>query len=68
MHGDLKPGNVLLKSSRADKRGFVCKITDFGMSHVLTGEKTHSSDTFGTLAYMSPEHLQGRIGKHCDGR
>lgn len=26
IHGDLKPGNVLLKSSRGDSRGFVAKV------------------------------------------
>ena len=26
IHGDLKPGNVLLKGSRADRRGFVAKV------------------------------------------
>ncbi|GFR52415.1 hypothetical protein Agub_g14987 [Astrephomene gubernaculifera] len=35
VHGDLKPGNVLLKGSRQDKRGFVVKISDFGLSRVL---------------------------------
>ncbi|GLI62013.1 hypothetical protein VaNZ11_004588 [Volvox africanus] len=35
IHGDLKPGNVLLKSSRQDQRGFVVKISDFGLSRVL---------------------------------
>lgn len=29
-HGDLKPGNVLLKSSRGDKRGFTARVSDFG--------------------------------------
>lgn len=27
MHGDLKPQNVLLKSTTADARGFVCKVS-----------------------------------------
>ena len=26
IHGDLKPGNVLLKGSRADRRGFIAKV------------------------------------------
>lgn len=25
VHGDLKPANVLLKSTAADPRGFICK-------------------------------------------
>ena len=35
VHGDLKPGNVLLRSSRADRRGFVAKVADFGLSKML---------------------------------
>lgn len=68
VHGDLKPGNVLLKSAHTDRRGFSCKLTDFGLSHVLDGNQTQSTETFGTLAYMSPEHVQGKIAKHCDGK
>ncbi|GIL75343.1 hypothetical protein Vretimale_8020 [Volvox reticuliferus] len=41
IHGDLKPGNVLLKSSRQDQRGFVVKISDFGLSRVLHGGVPH---------------------------
>jgi serine/threonine protein kinase len=31
-HGDIKPGNILLKSSRSDRRGFIAKVSDFGLS------------------------------------
>lgn len=30
VHGDLKPANVLLKTHRADRRGYVAKVADFG--------------------------------------
>ena len=26
VHGDLKPANILLRSARNDRRGFVCKV------------------------------------------
>lgn len=29
---DLKPANVLLKGARNSKRGFICKLADFGLS------------------------------------
>ena len=29
-HGDLKADNVLLKSASTDRRGFFCKVSDFG--------------------------------------
>jgi serine/threonine protein kinase len=35
MHCDLKPANVLLKSTAANRRGFTCKLCDFGMSRLL---------------------------------
>lgn len=30
IHGDLKLGNVLLKTHRVDRRGYVAKVADFG--------------------------------------
>ena len=35
VHGDLKPGNVLLKTHRADRRGYVAKVADFGLSRTV---------------------------------
>ncbi|CAL8465124.1 g4659 [Coccomyxa elongata] len=62
LHSDLKGANVLLKSCAVtpnDPRGFICKIADFGMSRVLENNMTHvSTNTHGTVAYMSPEMLQ----------
>jgi Protein kinase domain len=34
VHGDLKPANVLLKSTAADPRGFICKCASCLWSHV----------------------------------
>ena len=33
-HRDLKPKNILLKSSNKDRRGFTAKVSDFGLSQV----------------------------------
>jgi serine/threonine protein kinase len=35
IHGDLKLGNVLLKTHRVDRRGYVAKVSDFGMCKSL---------------------------------
>lgn len=35
VHGDLKPGNVLLGGSRSDIRGFTAALSDFGLSCVV---------------------------------
>ena len=32
VHCDIKPGNVLLRSSNLDPRGFTTKVSDFGLS------------------------------------
>ncbi|MBL8210512.1 MAG: serine/threonine-protein kinase [Bryobacterales bacterium] len=59
VHGDLKPGNVML-----DREGCV-KLLDFGLSRSLHPE-TNDSSTFtgqtirGTVAYLSPEQVQGQ--------
>lgn len=48
VHGDLKAANVLLRGSTKDARGFICKITDFGLSRVLDRNATHiSTGTYG---------------------
>ena len=48
--GDLKGGNVLLKSTSVhdDPRGFLCKIGDFGLSRVLDADNAHvTTNTYG---------------------
>ena len=46
---DLKPENVLLKATNADRCGFTCKVWDFGMSRVLDANlHTHiSTQSYG---------------------
>lgn len=34
-HRDLKPKNILLRSSTKDRRSYVAKVSDFGLSQVL---------------------------------
>ena len=55
VHGDLKPGNILLDAN------LLSKVSDFGISHILlessvTGSDAHfTSQPMGTPAYMDPE-------------
>ena len=49
IHADLSANNILLSSADND-RGFVAKVTDFGLSRLQTSIQT--TKTTGTVSYM----------------
>lgn len=55
LHRDLKPSNILLDGTGK------AVITDFGLAKILASdaELTATHDQLGTVAYMSPEQVQG---------
>lgn len=57
-HGDLKADNVLLKSASTDRRGFFCKVSDFGLSRYVGKDDYLQTFTYGTLSHMPPELLK----------
>lgn len=58
LNAAVQAANVLLSSAEQDRRGFVAKVSDFGLSRVLGGNKNHiKTQTFGTVTHMPPELL-----------
>jgi serine/threonine protein kinase len=61
VHGDLKPGNVLVNRDGATK------LLDFGAARMLTTEKDGAHTLACTPAYASPEQMRGEpITVHSD--
>ena len=59
LHADLSANNVLILSSESYSKGFVAKVTDFGLSRA--SNKTFTSKTSGTVTSAAPEVLMDNI-------
>lgn len=53
VHGDIKPGNILLSD------GTAVKLSDFGLARRLSHTGTHPERIAGTPNYISPEACRG---------
>ena len=59
VHRDIKPSNIMVVNDD------YVKIMDFGIARLVDGEPiTKTGSVIGTLAYMSPEQLQGDVTDH----
>lgn len=58
IHRDIKPSNILI--TRDPAFGELVKILDFGISKLLQADVSQTNSYMGTLAYSSPEQMEGR--------
>ena len=60
IHRDIKPSNILV--SQDASLGELVKVLDFGIAKLLQadGGQTNDGSFMGTLAYSSPEQMEGR--------
>ena len=54
VHRDLKPSNILVLSDCTPK------IVDFGIARMMAEKLTRTNTRIGTIAYMSPEQINGK--------
>jgi serine/threonine-protein kinase len=58
VHRDIKPGNIFVVQDSAF--GELVKILDFGVAKLLLSGESKTHSFMGTLAYCSPEQIEGR--------
>lgn len=58
VHRDIKPSNILV--SQDSTLGELVKILDFGIAKLLQASGDQTNCFMGTLAYSSPEQMEGR--------
>jgi len=58
LHGDIKPGNILLVRG---KGGVRAKLADFGLSQMMAGISADETFYFGSGLYASPEQVREEV-------
>ncbi len=62
IHRDIKPSNILITLDPT--LGELVKILDFGIAKLMQADSEQTSSFMGTLAYASPEQMEGRELDH----
>ena len=58
IHRDIKPGNIMVVQDPSF--GELVKVLDFGIAKLLISDGDHTKFYLGTLAYSSPEQIEGK--------
>ncbi|MGD1872534.1 MAG: serine/threonine-protein kinase [Mastigocoleus sp.] len=58
IHRDIKPSNIIILEDPSF--GELVKILDFGIAKLLQANTDHTNYYLGTLAYSSPEQMEGK--------
>ncbi|NJM69697.1 MAG: serine/threonine protein kinase [Scytonema sp. RU_4_4] len=58
IHRDIKPSNMLVIQDHS--LGELVKVLDFGIAKLLHSDNNHTNCYLGTLAYSSPEQIDGK--------
>lgn len=58
IHRDIKPSNILV--IKDPTLGELVKILDFGIAKLLQSDSSQTHSFMGTLAYCSPEQMEGK--------
>jgi len=56
IHRDIKPDNIMISTNYNKEKDFKIKITDFGLSKILSPLET-TTEGYGTLIFVAPEIL-----------